>query len=442
MSVSKAGYRPVAVSTPKPEQGTALPPSAALPQSGGQANTALPNAVFERGTNARMDAYRKLLGSEMAGTPNALVSSSGGPVFKAGSLTSASAFQALKLGGATEIQQAQQGGQVNPAIFPYPPAAATPAEALQRLEQIRDFWTAQPAPNNRVGVFATAYIEMTEALTQQAAQYRAAGNNAQAEAIEAMITPFANEYFEAFAAFQATTNPLNQPVPPGTPTDVPQVWQVHFEVAMNPDMPMASVLATAMNAHILYDLPRVIGDLSASGHPAYQLGSDAEYARNEQAFLEYGNAFAQAGSSITQALTERFGVNDVTLAYGTAAYFNVAEPGTDVAVGLMRGTAFDVARMLVFNEGFEVNFTAEDLDRVVANFSRGFAGDINHAVDNLDPWTRGDPLAGGATVLAGMNAGISAVLTLDYLVGLPDFPFQPVATPPTQPVGTVTPGIQ
>jgi hypothetical protein len=343
---------------------------------------------------------------------------------------------ALAATGLSAIGSVGVADTVNPAIFPYPPPCETNAQAMERLVAIRDFWTAQPAPMNRLGAFATAYIEMTEELMASAAAYRAAGNVAQAEAIEAMVTPFANEYFEAFAAHQATANPLNQPVPANVPREVPQVWQVHFETAMNPEMPMAAVLATAMNAHILYDLPRVVGQLGAEGHPAYQLQPEQAYLQNQRNFLDYGEAFGRAGEEITAALTEHYGTNDVTVAFAVAEYFGASESGVGMAVEMMRSTAFDVARMLMFNEGHEVNFDTADLDRVVADYSRGFAGNIDAAVDSVQAsMTDGNPgEVDGELVSAAISgglAGLNTLFTLDYLNGIPEMPFQPVATPPT-----------
>jgi hypothetical protein len=327
--------------------------------------------------------------------------------------------------------QVAGGGAVNPAIFPYPPPASTPAEALQKLEAMRDYWAAQPPPQNRMGVFPTAYIEMTNGLMARAAQYRAAGNTAQANAIEAMVVPFANEYFKAFSAYQAQ-QPQNQPAPAGVPTTVPQAWQVHFAEANNPNAPMATLLATAMNAHILYDLPRVLKQLNDSGVPGYAINSQADFERNRAAFLEYSDTFAQAGGAISSALQQYYGANDVTTAATIAKAFGVDELGVGSAVFMMRETAFNVARTLLYRDlQGDTSFGPAQLDAWVAGYSRRFADQISSAMANI-----ASPTSAGTAAAAALNA----LWTMDQLSSLPTMVPVPKPTPPTaQPSVTGTP---
>jgi len=342
--------------------------------------------------------------------------------------------------GSTPVAQAQGQPPVNPAVFPYPPGVSTPEEALARLEAMRDHWQTQPPPLNNYGAFPAAYIEMTEALLAEAARYEQAGDPAQAAAIRAMVPAFANEYFEGFAANQANMAlAAGQPVPAEVMTalqngsiSVPGSWQAHFNECLNPNASVSALLGTAMNAHILYDLPRVIRDLSTT-HPDPQVRAaydvlvvDSGNPRYQQArnrFLEYGNIFGQAAGPITDALTGYFGVNEVTVANAVAGVFGVAEGGVTGAVGLLRGAAFEMALSLHLG-----NITPAELDAMVARYSPELAANLDIAVDNL-------------SLLHAIHAGLIEYGLLSEHTSVEDYLTPvPAPTPDLTPVGTPPPG--
>lgn len=337
--------------------------------------------------------------------------------------------RALDVAG-VNLQQTQQTQAATAAVFPFPPAAQNAPEALARITAMRDYWAAQPAPQNKYGVFATAYVELFTGMMSRSAQLRAQGTPealAQADGIDQMLTPFANEYFEAFAANQAQNPPPGMTPPAGVPTTVPAVWQVHFAECQNPNSSMAALLSTAMNAHILYDLPRVIIDLNNQGLPGYQLGNDAAFDAAKQNFLAYGDLFGAVAPNISSALQARYGSNDVTTAAAVARLFGADESGVATATAMLRSTAFDLARDLFYQSaGGDGNLTADELDLYVAQFSQQFAAQIDAAVDGLEQGQS------ASAVVNGVGAAFTMFWSLDQLARIPHWgtPRVPTPSPP------------
>jgi Family of unknown function (DUF5995) len=295
-------------------------------------------------------------------------------------------YQAAGAASAAAVT-AKPSTAVNGAVFPYPPPAKTSAEALKKLEQMRDYWTKMPAPQKNYGVFPTVYAEMTKTLVGQMNKYRAEGKNAQADAIEAFAAPFANEFFKAFAAEQSK-NPANGPAPAGVPATISGPWKRHFDQVKDPNTTMGGLLSSAMGAHILYDLPRVIVDLDKAGVPGWSVSTPADYERNRKNFLDYSDSFGATAAPVSAALEKYYGKSEVTQ---MANAFNVAgidDDGTALMVKEMRSTAFDTAYVLRQKElKGDTSFTVADLENKVNAICDKFVPSLNtliHAVARYD----------------------------------------------------------
>lgn len=223
----------------------------------------------------------------------------------------------------------------------HPVQVNTPAEVQRQVEMMAQHWSSQPPPQNSLGVFPTAYAEMTRGLTERAEQYLASGDTDKAQAIYDVMTQFANRFFSAFDSYQR-----------GDMANVPEPWKLAFDKGLETPPPsVANSLQMAMNAHILNDLPQTLRDLSAAGRPGFDLNS----ATDRAAFREYNDTFSGARLPITAALERNFPGNDVTTVAGIGEALGIGQFGVGEAVDLMRTKAWDDAA--------NPNVTRNDLSR-------------------------------------------------------------------------------
>ncbi len=229
----------------------------------------------------------------------------------------------------------------------HPTQVNTPQQVLDQIGQMADHWSSQPPPQNSLGVFPTAYREMTTALAGRAEQYLANGEPEKAQAIYDVMVQFANRFFQAFDSYQS-----------GDMANVPGPWRTAFDHGLETPPPsVASNLGMAMNAHILNDLPQTLRDLSAAGRPGFDLNSETDRA----AFREYNDTFADARLDITGALNRAYPGNDVGTVAGMAESLGLGQFGVGQAVDLMRTKAWDDAA--------DPSVTPQDLSRNTSRMS-------------------------------------------------------------------------
>ncbi len=282
---------------------------------------------------------------------------------------------------------ASQADKTRAAVFPYPPEARTPEQVLHKLAAMRDHFSGLPKPEKNYGVFPTVYLEMSKALVNQVAQYRREGKTRQAQVLSDFLTPFANEYFKAFSAHQAQTgHHPNRPT--GAPTGVAGPWARHFAEVSNPKATMGGLVGSAIAAHLLYDLPRLIATLDTAQAPGWQVVDEADYQKNRADFLDYGSAFGDSVTSIASALQKYHGPNEVSTLAQAFGLVGLDRGSATLVVGELRQAAFHLGRLLRTTEVEKSDgLTSSQLDFKISELSTLFTTHLDslvHGVSKLD----------------------------------------------------------